>query len=69
MSEISIHELEMEHGELLPEREALGAFPIEDVNNIAIVQTAANVAIAVQGAGEIDQDQDIVQYADAKIDD
>lgn len=26
MSELSIHELETQHGELLPEREALGVF-------------------------------------------
>jgi hypothetical protein len=33
MSELSIHELEAQHGEVLPEREALGHFTIGSFNN------------------------------------
>jgi len=56
MSELSIHELETQHGELLPEREALGHFG--GINIIAVSNSAeavqavtllsANAAVANQ---------------------
>jgi len=45
MSELSIHDLESETGELLPEREALGSFNFGSFNNHVI---AVNSAEAVQ---------------------
>jgi hypothetical protein len=65
MSELSIHELETQHGELLPEREALGviisfanAGVIAQINQLAVANqaftfastnTAENVAAIVFG--------------------
>jgi len=43
MSELSIHELEAEHGEILPERETLGV--VNSHNHVF----AFNQAIALQG--------------------
>jgi hypothetical protein len=52
MSELSILELDTEHGELLPEREALGAIITTVIGGAAAIQTgaafAANVAVNVQ---------------------
>jgi hypothetical protein len=45
MSELSIHDLESQTGELLPEREALGGFNLGSFNNHVI---AINSAEAVQ---------------------
>jgi hypothetical protein len=45
MSELSIHELETQHSELLPEREALGGVAIASFNTAIF---AANSAQAVQ---------------------
>jgi hypothetical protein len=45
MSELSIHDLESQTGELLPEREALGSIVVGSFNNHVI---AINSAEAVQ---------------------
>jgi hypothetical protein len=55
MSELSIHELETQHGELLPEREALGftIVAFSHLVNLAEAEQAftilsANTAVATQ---------------------
>ena len=45
MSELSVYELETQHGELLPEREALGLGALFSFNHIVV---ASNQAEAVQ---------------------
>jgi hypothetical protein len=47
MSELSIHELEAQHGEVLPEREALGTFTFGSFNHDHTVY-AVNSANATQ---------------------
>jgi hypothetical protein len=47
MSELSIHELEAQHVEVLPEREALGTFNLGSFNHDHTVN-AFNGALAVQ---------------------
>jgi len=42
MSEISMHELEAQHGEELPEREALGHFTFGSFNNHVFAVNSAN---------------------------
>jgi hypothetical protein len=52
MSELSLHELQAEHGELLPERETLGAIIIEQVGGANAEQAftflSVNKAVNVQ---------------------
>lgn len=58
MSELSIHELESQHGELLPEREALGVVIGSFDNHVVAINSAnavqaltllsKNTAVAVQ---------------------
>ncbi len=54
MTELNVHELEIQYGELLPEREALSAFwtHIDATNVAAGVQTltalSANITTATQ---------------------
>ena len=58
MSELSVHELETQHGELLPERETLGIFQIDVAR---ITQAAANVAIASVAVQQNNQAAAIIQ--------
>jgi hypothetical protein len=59
MSELSIHELETQHGELLPEREALGVIvsvlnfgAIAQINQLAVANQAFTVLSANTAANE-----------------
>jgi hypothetical protein len=64
MSEINIYELEAEHGQLLPEREALGTSGFS--HKLGNIVVAPNIAVAVQvlspdseNAAEADQAIDV----------
>lgn len=57
MSELSIHELEAQHGEVLPEREALGHVTFGSFNTHAVNHVNASNHATVNQLGGFDASQ------------
>jgi hypothetical protein len=53
MSELSIHELETQHGELLPEREALSVVSSADTIVAAVTQSATAVQAVTEFSSNV----------------
>ena len=60
MQELSVYELETQHGELLPEREALGIFSITKV--IAVNTASAVQAVTLLSANTAVANQSVVTF-------